>query len=811
MRRSGFPFACRLLPALLFFSAALFAQTDGVVGVPYTFDFGEGLKDIPIPPEISFTYSFTLSGGNLPPGLSLKTNGLLSGTPTTAGQFTFSVRWQFNISASGLSIPFDQSFPYTIVVTGSSGPKLSVQPGGLSFSFTAGGAAATEYISVNNQGDSPRDFSAAATITSGTNWLAVLGGGRIGPFGQGAAAVTVDPALLAPGTYVGSIAITFASGDERFDVPVVVSVSSAQQSLSLSQTGLTFRAVAGGAAPPAQLFSVLNAGGGALDWTVTTSTLSGGADWLTASPAGGRSDATGSPAIQVQVKPAGLAAGDYYGQVRIGAAGVANSPQSVSVVLTVAGSNVTLAPLVQPTGLIFVGQAGGANPAPQTVEITNLSSSAVNVSAGIFLEQGTGWLNATPKTGAVPSGQPLRIQAQPALAGLAAGVYRGELDILFIPGNATRRIDVVLIVTPAGSAPAKSDSLGPRLAGGCAPTKLIPVFTQLGSSFTTTAAWPTPVELRVVDDCGAAMTTGAVVLTFSTGDPLLAMTSLRDGRWTATWQARTATAAVTITAKAQQASPSLAGTASIGGSLQPNPTAPVIAAGGAVSAVSNTPLAPLAPGSLVRISGSNLAQGSNQASDLPLAKQLNGTQALLAGLAMPLQSASGGQIVAVVPYDAPINATQQMIVQRGTTYSMPEPVAIAAAQPAVFTTDPSGKGAVLASGIKPDGTQYVVDADNPVTAGDTLVISCAGLGAVDPPVDAGAAGPSSPMSQTVNPVTVTIGGVDAPVSSAVLAADLVGVYQVTVTVPDGIAPAPDAALVVTVAAQASPAVTIAVQ
>jgi uncharacterized protein (TIGR03437 family) len=270
-------------------------------------------------------------------------------------------------------------------------------------------------------------------------------------------------------------------------------------------------------------------------------------------------------------------------------------------------------------------------------------------------------------------------------------------------------------------------------------------------------------------------------------------------------------APVTITAKAQQAAPSLAGTASIGGSVQPNPTAPVISAGGAVSAISNAPLAPLAPGSLVRISGSNLAQGSTQASDLPLGKSLNGTQALLAGLAMPLQSASDGQIVAVVPYDVPVNATQQMIVQRATAYSVPEPVAIAVAQPAVFTKDPSGKGAVLASGIKPDGTQYVVDADNPVAAGDTLVISCAGLGAVDPPVDAGAAGPSSPTSQTVNPVTVTIGGQDAPVASAVLAADLVGVYQVTVTVPDGIAPAPDVALVVTVAGQVSPAVTIAVQ
>ena len=46
---------------------------------------------------------------------------------------------------------------------------------------------------------------------------------------------------------------------------------------------------------------------------------------------------------------------------------------------------------------------------------------------------------------------------------------------------------------------------------------------------------------------------------------------------------------------------------------------------------------------------------------------------------------------------------------------------------------------------------------------------------------------------------------------AVLAPDLVGIYQVTVTVPEGVAPAPDSVLVVTVAGQASAAVTIAVQ
>jgi hypothetical protein len=56
----------------------------GVVGQPYadTLDATGGAR----------AKSWTLVRGTLPPGLALLTNGVLSGTPTTAGTFTFDVR-----------------------------------------------------------------------------------------------------------------------------------------------------------------------------------------------------------------------------------------------------------------------------------------------------------------------------------------------------------------------------------------------------------------------------------------------------------------------------------------------------------------------------------------------------------------------------------------------------------------------------------------------------------------------------------------------------------------------------------------------
>ena len=836
MQRSVRTRALGLLVLLVFLSGSLHAQFTGpgsaAVGVPYTYDtaralgldsFTQLLSSLGTQDGFSFTFSFN-SSGNVPPGLTVSPNGLVSGTPTTAGQYDFTINFHFAYTISlppgTPSIPgfnpsqsFDFPFPITIVVSGVTGPKLSVGPGGLGFPFTAGADPATQYISVGNKGDQPVSFSATVSVSSGGDWLSVSGGGAVPPLGQGSATVTASPGQLPAGTYVGTVSITFDSAKDRFDVPVVMTITSSQQLLSLSQTGLTFRAVSGGAAPPTQSFSVLNGGSQPLNWTATTSTLSGGAAWLSATPANGSSSSFSSPAIQVQVKPAGLAPGDYYGQVKISADGVANSPQSISVVLTVLTANAPVAPLVLPTGLIFVGQAGGANPAAQNVVITNLKSapSSVSVATTAAFDQGSNWFTPSPKSGSATSAQPLTIAVQPSLTGLAAGVYSGELDLVFTDGTTPRRVLVLLIVVPRATSAIKTDAFTSRDAVGCTPSKLIPVFTQLGQSFTTAAAWPTSLEVRVVDDCGTPMTTGSVVASFSSGDPVVALTNLRDGRWSGTWQPRVVSSSpVTITAKALQAAPILTGAASIGGGLTPNPTTPVISAGGAVSAVSYAPLVPVAPGSLIVISGSALADGSTLATDLPLQTEIKGTQALLAGRALPLQYTSDGQINAIVPFDVPANATHQLIVRRATAYSVPESVIVATAEPAVYTADGSGKGAALIAATNPDGTQFSVDTDHPVAEGDTIVISCAGLGPVDPPVDAGVAAPDPP-AQVVNPVTVTIGGQSATVSSAVLKPGSVGIYQVTATVPSGITPAPDAPLVVRVADQSSPAVTIAVK
>ena len=134
---------------------------------------------------------------------------------------------------------------------------------------------------------------------------------------------------------------------------------------------------------------------------------------------------------------------------------------------------------------------------------------------------------------------------------------------------------------------------------------------------------------------------------------------------------------------------------------------------------------------------------------------------------------------------------------------------IAPAQPAVFA---NGDGSANIKDFKPGSQQGVpVDAKHPISAGDVIVIPCAGLGPVNPPVKAGAAAPSSPPAKTTNPVTVKIGGIDAPVVFSGLAPGFAGLYQVNAQVPKGIKPGDAVPLVLSVMGFDSAPVTVPVK
>jgi uncharacterized protein (TIGR03437 family) len=138
----------------------------------------------------------------------------------------------------------------------------------------------------------------------------------------------------------------------------------------------------------------------------------------------------------------------------------------------------------------------------------------------------------------------------------------------------------------------------------------------------------------------------------------------------------------------------------------------------------------------------------------------------------------------------------------------PQTYLIAPAMPGIFV----GEAGPAVLRFDPDGTAQRVTAANPARIGDILEIFATGLGATDPPVASGAAGPAS--STVTHPVRVTLGGVDAPVLYQGLAPGFVALYQVNITVPAGVTPGDAVPLVIIqngVTSNAALPATIAVQ
>ena len=579
-----------------------------------------------------------------------------------------------------------------------------------------------------------------------------------------------------------------------------VQITIISRGMFTSQTGLTFNAAQGGPPVPSQSFAVLS-GSGTINFSLTTSTVSGGV-WLSATPSSGTSTflTAGAP-IQVQANPANLAIGSYYGSVTIASPDVPNSPQTVTVVLNVSAKT---GPTVSKTGLIFVGAPGGANPAAQTITAFNPSTVGITSPTLSLQGGGAGAFKVTPGAGGITSGQSQSFTIQPTVATLPAGLYKATLTLSFSDGT-IRTVNLLLVVAPGGTG-FSSAFRGANTS--CTPTTLLPVFTLVGDIFSVPAAWPTAVEATIVDDCGNPMKQGNVVLSFSNGDSPLRLDASLAAVWSGTWPPGNPRASVTLTLTATQAETKLSGTAQISGGVTANPAVPQVFAGGVVETAAYG--SPVAPGDLVAIFGMELSSAAAPATSVPLPNLLLTTSVLIDGQLIPMFYSSGGQVNAVVPYGLQVNAVHQLVVQRSNSLSVPQSVLVGAARPGVFTIDSSGSGQGHIYKIDAAGNQIRADKNAPAKAGDTLVIYCSGLGAVNPPLTAGTAAPLTFLTRTVDTLTAAIGGMSAVVNFAGLTPGSTGLYQVNAVVPAGLPDSDATSLVLTISGQDSAVVTLAV-
>ena len=138
-----------------------------------------------------------------------------------------------------------------------------------------------------------------------------------------------DQAITAvlPSLNAGVLGLSVQTAEGSDYISFMATPPPAPPVISLSATNLQFAYTVGGQPPPAQTITISNSGGGTLTWVASPS-----APWIV----------LGAPQLVVSINPAGLNAGTYQGTVTISATGAANSPQTISVTLTVSAATVQL-------------------------------------------------------------------------------------------------------------------------------------------------------------------------------------------------------------------------------------------------------------------------------------------------------------------------------------------------------------------------------------------------------------------------------------------------------------------------------------
>jgi uncharacterized protein (TIGR03437 family) len=772
-----------------------------------TFNYTQGDSNLPAaqgigvfsqPAGASFTASASSSGNWLSVGTGGTTPGSIAVSVNVANLAPGSYTGNINISSANSSV----SVPVTINVAKATAPGLSVSPGIENLSAVQGGTPLIGQLTVSNSGGGTLQFTAQATTDQGT-WLELngSGSGSATPSTPAALVFKANPFGLSPGLYTGHITVSDSNSSSSVTVPVVFTVTGAGQSILVSESGLSFTALAGGPQPPAQSFTVSNGGSGSLTWSAQTQQVANPlstATWLQITPGSGTSAAgqSGVP-VSVSVNTTGLPVGTYYGSINITSAGAGNSPQTVGVVLNVTSTTPGIS--ASTGGVLLSGLAGSKTTPQQAVTIFNPSAVAISYSASVFTANGANWLSVSPAAGsATPGSTSLTISAN--LSNLSSGTQTGTVRLLFGNGNSlVIQVGVIATsTTPTGGHDVAAARPQAQIACSAGKAGYLVGLLQAPLNLSVIqAASPQTVQVQIVDDCGNPVTAasgGAVQVTFSNKDSALNLQDVGSGIWQGTWAPVNAGNAVMVQISASEQGLTLNPASSAGATATVSVAAAGANSAGQATGIANAASAAqaiagvVAPGSYIAIYGNNLAgTGTPGATTLPLPTSLNGTQLFLGGLPMPLLYASSGQVNAIVPQALAPNASYPFVIVRGSTESVPVQLTVTELQPGIYTADSSGSG----QGIVTEAlTGQLVSAANPAHAGDFLTVYASGLGSLSGPngetePSDGAAAPTTTIFRTTSTITATVGGVPATVTFAGLTPTLAALYQVNVQVPPG--------------------------
>ena len=232
--------------------------------------------------------------------------------------------------------------------------------------------------------------------------------------------------------------------------------------------------------------------------------------------------------------------------------------------------------------------------------------------------------------------------------------------------------------------------------------------------------------------------------------------------------------------------------------------------------------APIAPGTIIAVFGTNLTKDNVIVDDTALGPDgkivttLGGASVKINGIAAPMLRAYPTQLVVQMPVELTgvASAQVEVSVEGQSQSSTPQTFFVDALSPGIFIVG-AGQGAILNAVELDQGIKSLAAAvgsfpnARPARPGETVVIFCTGLGRVNDPVPTGVL--PSGLHTTVEPTTVIIDGLPVVPDYAGLAPGNAGLYQVNVRVPNGMRLGNNIAVALKIGVATSNTVTIAVQ
>ena len=255
-------------------------------------------------------YSFAIVSGTLPAGLTLASNGVLAGTPTAGGSFTFTVRALDSSTGSG---PYSGLRTYTLTINA---PAITVAPttlpngaagtaysqtlsasGGTapySFAITAGALPAGLTLSaagvLSGTPTASGTFNFTVTATDASTGNGPYSGARAYTVTIAAPAIAVAPATLPNGTVGAAYSQTITASGGTSPYTYTITAGALPAGLTLASSGslsgtptaggsfsFTVTATDAGGFTGSQAYTITIAAPANIRWTGAVST-----DWFTA-------------------------------------------------------------------------------------------------------------------------------------------------------------------------------------------------------------------------------------------------------------------------------------------------------------------------------------------------------------------------------------------------------------------------------------------------------------------------------------------------------------------------------------------------